>query len=691
MGMNYLENLLSVAVDHHQAGRLADAEVTYRKILAAQPYHVDAQHLLGVLAGQLGDLDAGIKLIKQSLAIRPDFEPALRNLARLLTDKGEVNAAVEAYERVTQLSSREPSVWYALGLIYRRAERNDMAMAAFSTAIELEPKLAEAHNEIGKLHRLANRLDDAVEACARALSYDPNLADAHHTLANVRYDKDIPEEIDEMIAGYQRAAELAPAVPQYHASLGDAFCRKGQFTEAIGSFNTALILDPTHSQARHGAGVALCGLHRYAEAIELHKSGLELAPESAVGYQSYGDTLLANHDVAGAERCFRRAVELMPDISAFWVRLGSVLSTVGKFEESSSCFRRALTIDPNDVSAYKGLASISRAPANAEIERLTTLLATADLHDEDRIAADFGLGKLLDDTDRFDEAFERYAEGNLLYRNRCKKERVFFDADATRRQVDESIARYTPDSFGRFQTGDPSELPVFIVGMPRSGTTLVEQIIASHPKVFGAGELNQMANYASAMAAAGSPASWKQEKIRTIACEHLEYLQSLGSHHARVVDKMPGNIMNLGLIAMMFPGARVIFCHRDPRDNCLSCYFQYFKKHHLLFSYDLKDCATQYLEQERLKSHWLKTLPLRMMTVQYEELVSDLSGQSRQLIEFLGLQWDSACLDFHKNDRIVSTASVWQVRQPLYSSSVGRWRHYASHLEPLFNRLANHL
>lgn len=234
--------------------------------------------------------------------------------------------------------------------------------------------------------------------------------------------------------------------------------------------------------------------------------------------------------------------------------------------------------------------------------------------------------------------------------------------------------------------GNSSELPVFIVGMPRSGTSLVEQIAASHSRVFGAGEIRDI----GALAAETAPAIAAKDRalIRQRADAHIERLRALGDDALRVTDKLPDNLFQLGVIATLFPGARVIFCRRDPRDLCLSCYFQKFAAGQLLFSYDLADCAKRLIETERLAAHWARVLPLRRHEIRYEDIIADLEGESRRFIDFLGLAWEPGCLDFHRTKRVVATASAWQVRQPLYDRSIGRWRNYRRHLKPLLDTLA---
>jgi hypothetical protein len=328
--------------------------------------------------------------------------------------------------------------------------------------------------------------------------------------------------------------------------------------------------------------------------------------------------------------------------------------------------------------------------ADSEVPRLQFLLKRPNPLKKDRIAIGFSLGKLHDEAGRFDEAFECYREANFTVWNMRAREVDRFDAESVRFIVDQRIDFFTPGYFaGTRSWGDPTDAPVFVVGMPRSGTTLVEQIAASHPEVFGAGELADIGNIAKRLLAEQqtSVRHWTRESISMEAAEHHSRLTALAPHATRIVDKMPANILNLGLIADLFPNARIILCQRDPRDTCLSCYFQWFAHNGLAFSYDLSECATHYCQQQRLAEHWLRNPPVRILPIVYEELVNDFEGQSRRLINFLELEWDSKCLEFYKTKRTVSTASLWQVRQPIYTKSVGRWRHYEKHLGPLFRVL----
>lgn len=287
-----------------------------------------------------------------------------------------------------------------------------------------------------------------------------------------------------------------------------------------------------------------------------------------------------------------------------------------------------------------------------------------------------------------DEAFHHLHAANQLMRARLAAAGTRFHAAALRAYVDERIGRCTPDFFAAHRDwGNSSELPVFVVGMIRSGSTLTEQILASHPRIFGIGEANYIGAVGTALNGGMTDRvdrDWTRDACLRAANSHIVRLRVMGGGAARVIDKTLDNLFHLGMIAVLFPRARVIVCRRDPRDVALSCYFQSFAEP-IPFAYDLADCATRIREVDRMLAHWQTALPLPMHTLQYERLVAEPEKETRRLIAFLGLEWDSRCLGFHRTQRPVRSASLWQVRRPLYGGSVGRWRHYASHIAPLLD------
>ena len=415
---------------------------------------------------------------------------------------------------------------------------------------------------------------------------------------------------------------------------------------------------------------------------------------TATEHHSRATSLRLAGDMMGAVENYKQVLALVPDSAATWSELGTALRSLGRFDEAVNCFRHALVLKPHLADAYRNLALGEQLSAdNSELASIAGLVDATDLAIEDRSTAAFALGKALDDAGRFDEAFAAYERANSMYRAARAAAGDWFDAVALSRQVDEIIAAFTPDFFAKVAGwGIRSEVPVFIVGMPRSGTSLVEQIAASHSRVFGAGELLHIGRMYGDLGPPtdghGSELRWEEAVIRRTAGGHLRRLREIGSDAERVIDKMPDNVLCLGLVATLYPQARIIFCRRDPRDIALSCFFQKFTPGMLGFSYDLADCGRRQVQIDRLIGHWRRVLPLPMLEVDYEKLVADLAGESQKLVSFLGLEWEPACLEFHRTQRTVATASSWQVRQPLYDRSVGRWRNYERHLEPLLRALS---
>ena len=641
-----IQQIFNLARQRHQAGRLDEAEQLYRQVLAQQPSHADAMHFLGVLSYQVGRNDNAVDLIRRAIALNPNWPAAHSNLGNVLKDKGQLDEAIAAYRR----------------------------------AISLKPNYAEAHNNLGAALRDKGQLDEAIAAYRQAIALRPKFAEAHRNLGIALQEKG---QFDEAIAALSRASEQRPGWAMPCLNLGQLFRELGRFEEARSAFQQAAEREPDNSIAHGCLAMTLAELQRFDEAGKALDRAAALSPDSASTHEARGIILARSGRGAQAVDSFRRALEIAPESALGWTNLGQSLRQIGRIAEAADCFRQALARRPGVVGAYTLMASVGGSVDAAEMERLAASVNDPKTPVGDRAALGFVLGKMLDDANRFDEAFAQYARASSLVLQMRHAAGERYSGDRFARQVDNTIATFTPTFFAHARDwGEPSELPVFIVGMPRSGTSLVEQIASSHPDVFGAGELRDIGDIAAALSAT----ECRPGPIKDAAGKQLDRLRVLGGSALRVIDKTPANVEHLGLIATLFPSARVILCRRDPRDTCLSCFFQRFNTGNL-FSFDLAQCGHHHVHTDRLIAHWLNVLPLRMLQVQYEDLVADLEGQSRRIIGFLGLPWNPRCLDFHRTERTVQTASDWQVRQPIYTRSVGRWRNYERHLGPLFESL----
>ena len=601
---------------------------------------------------------------------------------------GRLRRAEALYRKALQKDPDDANALHLLGVVAYQCGEVGMALRLIERALPGLPELPDVHLNYGNALCETGELSEAVASYRRALALKSDYGMAHNNLAAALNQQ---EEFAAGLASSERAIALIPEFFGAYVNHAAALMGLERFAEAEAPLRRALDLAPDRAQTHCDLGWVLAKLCRYEEAVASLEQAITLDPDDPTTHFALGTTLYLTKDLPGSEAGLRRAVELAPDYKEAWHELGTVLRSAGRFEEALFCFRRVVDLDPDWPEAYRSLAVTGQQADEAQLRNLEAVLKNLGRSVSDRVSAGFALGTLLDNADRCDEAFPCFAEANALHRQQRAEAGERFDIVALRRQVDDLIELATPDFFSAAASwGNPSQAPVFIVGMPRSGTSLVEQIAASHSRVFGAGELNALEKIWEMLSAhnQGRPIEqWDAAFARQLADRHVEFLRALGNGALRIIDKMPDNIFFLWLIAALFPAARIILCRRDLRDVCLSCYFHHFTEGHL-YAYDLADCGARALEIDRLATHWLRVAPLEMLVIDYEKLVSDPENESRRLIEFLDLEWEPAGLDFHRTERPVLTASAWQVRQPLYRSSIGRWLRYARHLSPLLNVLS---
>jgi Flp pilus assembly protein TadD len=541
-------------------------------------------------------------------------------------------------------------------------------------------------------HRRAGRLEEAETACRQALDAEPGKAEAWHLLGMICLDLDRLEEGEQ---SFRRALELEPDDPATHHALARVLAEQHKLREAEAACRRALELDPELAQAYITLGKIFQKRGRWVEAESALATVLRLRPRDPEGHKTLGIVLVDQGRPSEALSSLEEAVRLQPDDASTHRLLAYALMQLGRFADAESQAREALRLKPGWAKAYSLLNVItgfeSGDPDLGEIEAQAS--ADGELPINERVHLYFTLAKSYDKSGDVDRAFEFLSTGNALERERWSSS---YDVEVEERDVERIVEIVDGQLLDRLSgSGHESTTPVFIVGMPRSGTTLVEQILSSHPGVYGAGELDAVSRVAGAILVmtpdrAGYPSGLPQLEPRDLEELGRLYVSSvskLAPDAARLTDKMPANFHYVGLIHLMLPHARIIHCKRDPADTCLSCYSTHFGGS-LRWSYDLEDLGRYYRAYARLMAHWRRVLPEgRMLEVQYEDVVVDLEREARRLVEHCGLEWNDACLAFHKNERPVHTASLAQVRRPLYASSVGRWRGYEEHLGPLFAAL----
>ena len=609
-------------------------------------------------------------------------------LALGLQQAGRPAEAEALYRQVLAQDPDELDALNLLGVIVQ--ERGDLAQSIrlLEHALRLDPDFAEALANLARAQLAAGDPAAASANAARAEELDPELPEPPLLLSRALFELGQVAEAAE--AGH-RAAALAPHSAEAHEALGRALEAQLHWEGACAAYQAAFDLQPTRVTLRvQLAGVLL--MHgAFDQAVAHFRAAAAQAPGEIPPHVGLAAALESAGDIQGSIVACRRALELAPGRIDLWILQGHNFQSLGRFDDATACYQRALDLAPGSPEALRNLALIGRLTADApQVARLNSVLTDTAAPLPERILAGFTLGSLLDKAGAYDDAFGRFQAANALTRAHLAAQNQVFDLDQLRREVDAWFPAFTPQHLERAaDKGDPSDLPVFVVGMPRSGTSLVEQIAASHPRVRGIGEnkdIIEIVRRLSARFPDTHPVDWDRAAIREETDAYLARLRQLGGDAERVIEKLPDNIFYVGYIAILFPRARVIHCHRDLRDVCLSCYFQHFADPNV-WSVDLADCAARAREVERLSALWHDVVPLQMLDVQYERLIQDLEPESRRLIAFLGLDWDPACLNFHQTERAVHTLSQWQVRQPIYSTSIGRWRHYRAHIQPLLEGL----
>ena len=451
----------------------------------------------------------------------------------------------------------------------------------------------------------------------------------------------------------------------------------------------ALKLNPQFAPVHFNNGNVLFGLKRYEEALASYDRALAIQPDFAQALSNRGNVLLELQRHEEALASYDRALAIQPDFADAHHGRGTVLNTFGRIKEARQVLEKAVELAPRKAQFLCSLAESKRFVDGDPHFTLVEALARdmESLPEEDQIYLHFALGKVYADLGQHERSFSHLIEGNAL-----KRKQIVYDEAAVLAQLKRIQQLFTAEAMRKGRGfGDPSTVPVFIIGMPRSGTTLVEQILASHPKIYGAGELNDFqvaVALASLRGSDGSRPGLGAEELRQIGARYLERVRATAPAAERITDKMPANFRYAGLIYLALPNARIIHTRRDPLDTCLSCFSILFLPDLQPFAYDLTELGRYYRAYATLMEHWREVLPLeQMLEVQYEELVANFEPLARRIVAYCGLEWDDACLEFHKTQRLVWTASAVQVREPIYRSSIGRWRPYEGMLRPLIKAL----
>lgn len=522
----------------------------------------------------------------------------------------------------------------------------------------------------------------AIPILQESIRLDARNFDAHHALGSALLQTG---HFPEASAVLLRALTLRPNSAAAWRDIGISYDRQNLHEPAIEAYRNALVASPQLADVLSRLGQLYTMYSRADEASDCYERAADLKPDTTQARLLRSDARLLQGDISGAENWARKAIALAPEESAAHATLAGLLYAQGRFDEAAASFEEALRLNPREGRCWLGLADCRKYSAadNPILERMDRVLQRNDVNDFARIAVHFAMGKVCDDRGDYASAMGHFDAANGLRAKDLTFDRARFEA-----MVDQTIGRFTREFVeANAVHGNPDQTPIFIVGMYRSGTTLVEQIVSSHPDIAAGGELTVWTP--ADVEINVRTGEFDPDRSRAAVAKYLAILEKKGPSAARVTDKLPFNCFRLGAIHGLLPNARIIHCRRDPVDTCLSIYSNLLKSR-VTFAARKDDLAFCYRQYLRVMDHWRKVLPPHVFVeVEYERLIADREAETRRLIEFTGLEWNDSCLRPEQNRRVVETASAWQARQPVYATSMERWRHYEPWLGELRQLLSS--
>jgi tetratricopeptide (TPR) repeat protein len=690
-------NLLRQALAHQKKGKIQQAMALFQQIIKFNPKHPEATQQLGIIYVNKGQIDAALPLLRAALEAKPtqgerwlryadallranQAQNALSIIAQArrhglkgaLVDKVEAQAqrmadfsqldlkALEAllnnghFAQAEQQASAQlaeypghPRLKQCLGLALFQQDRFEDALPHFKVAADLLPQDANVQNQFALTLKKLKRHDAAMEA-------------------------------------YEKVVVLLPDSPSVYANIGANLNAASKFDEALAWMEKGLAIDPGHQALRANKAIALLEKERIPEAEVLVSQLLDEGYRTDVTLVSWARIRTREGDPDIALKCFDEAEQLGGKDAAACLFKGNALNDLGRFDQAIAAFKEALSLDGTMAAAWAAIAQ-TRKMTLQDRDWWVRAEAFAAMEDPDpyqQFHLCYAMGKFCNDIKDYDNAFPLYQKANRLKKavwTDCR-----YDPGELEKLVSVLINRYTPELFQQWrEIADPSARPLFIVGMPRSGTSLIEQILASHPKVCGAGELSFWSRLVDKHKQVVFNSTFDPRWLQRAAHQCLDCLKKKSLDAAHVVDKMPGNFFWVGLIHTVFPNARILHTMRNPVDTGISIFFQNFNQVHG-YANDLDDIAHYYRQYHRLMQHWRQVIaPDRFLEMPYEQLLEDQEGWTRRIMDFVGLDFDERMLAFYKTERKVGTASNWQARQPIYKTSKERWRLYEKFVGPL--------
>ncbi len=684
-----LEDAVQLGVSHFNKGDYQASGTIFFNIVQKVPAHALSHQMLGLIAFRSGKKEEAVRAMAEAVRLQPADAGFLANYTEILRSAGAVNEAVEAGQRAVTIAPGSAIAQSNLGLAYYDQGNLDEAEASQSRALASDPKFDRALNNLGSIARDRGDREKAAEFYQQALDIAPGSAETINNLLSVLIED---ERLKDARAFAEAQLKQLPRDAELHRNFGRIFLLEGDLDKAESAFRNSIALDRNKADSYTGLSQVLFEKNHPKLALVEAEQAVRLDPDSASAIHQLAIATAHLGDTDLAIAYYHKAIGLKPDMVASRLALGHLELEQGNSESARAHFEIAAEMEGDKLSALIALSKLEKATPDSEV--FTALRqkipSAAEMLPQKAVAFHFAIGECFEQLKDFDQAFQHFDTGAGL-----KRQLIKYDPDELDRLTDALIDTFGTQTISRLRRcSNDSSCPVFVVGMPRSGTTMTESILNAHPSVFGAGELNDLQFQFGLVGdqqtdVPDALARLSDAELKRRADNYVDVLKQHAPEAAYVVDKMPANFQLVGLIHSILPNAKIIHIARNPFDTCMSCYTRLFERSQL-HSYDLVELGRYFNNYVRIMNHWRRILPSdAFLTVHYENLVDDLEHEARRIIAHCGLDWDDACLEFHKSKRRVRTASVQQVRKPLYNSSKAKWRNYEAQLQPLIDTIGD--
>tara|TARA_B110000211_G_scaffold178984_1_gene202373 strand:+ start:190 stop:2253 length:2064 start_codon:yes stop_codon:yes gene_type:complete len=677
-----LNNKINSIIELFSSGHISEALNSVQTLTSQHPNEALLHNISGVCYKATGQLEIAVQSFKRALAIKSDFADAHYNLGLTLQELNQLDDAVESYKETLVIQMNYAKAHNNLGTIYRELGHLNEAVKSYKKALNIEPGYAEAFNNLGNALNELDKFDEAVKSYEQALKIQPDYLEVHNNLGKIL---NKIGQLDEAVKCYERVIAINPEHAEAHNNLGISLTEINQLDEAVNCFKRAIAINPEYAEAHNNLGITLNKLTQFHKAIIFYEQALAINPNYDEAHFNLGISLYEIGQSDKALHSYKQALVINPNYADAHNNIGHILQDLGQLEEAFSSYVHALAIDHENTNFHRNLALTKNyKKGDTQLIQMQSLFSANNLSQSERIPLCFALAKAYADLGEKDELFKVLNEGNQL-----RKEELNYsiEKDLNNHSIFRKMFISNIENLSSYDL--PIISPIFIVGMPRSGTSLVEQILSSHHKVHGAGELTAMDNLIAPLMSDyvthNNPLS--EQNFLSIRQGYLNNLSNLNVSEKIITDKMPTNFKNIGFILKAFPKAKIIHLKRDAMAICWSIYQRYFPAEGLGFPYDMEDLGRFYNSYTEMMAFWHELFPNQIYDISYENLTTEQEEETRKLLEYCELKWDEDCLNFHANKRAVKTSSSLQVKQKMYQGSSEVWKKYKTQLKPLINTL----